>query len=179
MDGSENIEPELLLYDLNTPHGLAFDFILNRDTRRVNADDPHLVQRFVLALLFYATGGRDHYDAPEYLQGNTGVHGWDSEMTHFLTGLHECHWVKKSLEDQFWGLLSMESDSDRRVGVTKCNRDMEVTEIRLGEISNIWRMALNLSFIKIYCGTYYCLPSCYYSRLEPCRLPTRRNKMVE
>jgi hypothetical protein len=46
--------------------------------------------------------------------------------------LHECHWVKKSIEDQFWGILSIENGDDRRVGVTKCNSDMEVTEIRLG-----------------------------------------------
>jgi hypothetical protein len=53
-------------------------------------------------------------------------------MAHFLTGLHECHWVKRSPSDQFWGILSIESETDRRVGVTKCNDDMEVTEIRLG-----------------------------------------------
>lgn len=52
--------------------------------------------------------------------------------------------VKKSLEDQFWGILSLDSDTDRRVGVTKCNADMEVTEIRLG-------MAI------IYCVFLYCL----------------------
>jgi hypothetical protein len=132
IDGGINVETEDLLYDKNTPHGMAFDFILNRDKRNINSEDPLLIQRFVLTLLFYATGGHDEND-PTQSNKPTGRGGWYSEMAHFLTGLHECHWVKKSLEDQFWSILSMEGNADRRMGVTKCNGDMEVTEIRLGE----------------------------------------------
>jgi len=40
--------------------------------------------------------------------------------------------VKKSLEDKFWGIFS--DDSDQRVGVTKCNANMEVTELRLADL---------------------------------------------
>ncbi|KAL7466979.1 hypothetical protein ACHAXS_007249, partial [Conticribra weissflogii] len=130
---------ERLLFDMNTPHGKAFDFILNRDKRKISADDPHLIQRFVLALLFYATGGTDVDDPREFASGSSrsGNGGWDSEMAHFLTGLHECHWVKKSMNDQFWGILNMEGDTDKRVGVTKCNVDMEVTEIRLADLNMV------------------------------------------
>lgn len=124
---------EEVLYDKNTPHGMAFDFLLNRDTRPINHDDPHLIQRFVLTLLFYATGGRDE-NAPLSEEG-ARASGWDFGTAHFLTGLHECHWVKKSFDDGFWGILSIQSDTDRRVGVTKCNADMEVTEIRLADLN--------------------------------------------
>lgn len=48
----------------------------------------------MLALLFYATGGRDADFAAEEGERRGG---WDAESAHFLTGLHECHWVKKSL----------------------------------------------------------------------------------
>lgn len=133
-DGNDESFAEELLYDTNTPHGMAFDFMLNRDKRPVNPDDAQVTQRFVLTLLFYATGGKD--SSPSSSTGGGGrASGWDSGMAHFLTGLHECHWVKKSLEDQFWGILSMESDTDRRVGVTKCNADMEVTEVRLADLN--------------------------------------------
>lgn len=117
-----------LLADTNTPHGMAYDFIVNRDKRNLKPEDPQLIQRYVLALLFYATGGHDESDPAD-----TGNHhgGWEADMAHFLTGLHECHWVKKGLGDQLWELLSMESD-DGKVGVTKCNEEMEVIEIRLG-----------------------------------------------
>ena len=47
----------------------------------------------MLALLFYATGGRDADFAAEEGERRGG---WDAESAHFLTGLHECHWVKKS-----------------------------------------------------------------------------------
>lgn len=117
-----------LLADKNTAHGKAYDFIVNRDKRNLKPEDPQLIQRFVLTLLFYATGGHDENNPAEE---TTNRGGWDSDMAHFLSGLHECHWVKKSLPDQFWEFFSMEGD-DEKVGVTKCNDEMEVTEIRLG-----------------------------------------------
>ena len=156
-----------MLYDKSTPHGKAFDFLLNRDTRPhqddssvmlLEDDMQYLVQRFVVTLLFYATGGRDTTTHNEtntskimeagkevgsendgagimtksIRSGGGGGGGWESSTAHFLTGLHECHWVKKSLEDQLWSMLSIDKDKDRRVGVTKCNANMEVTEICLG-----------------------------------------------
>jgi len=124
---------EDILYDQRTAHGKAFDFVLNRDTRPTNYDDPQLIQRFVLTLLFYATGGKDYTESTLSAEGGRRG-GWDPAVAHFLTGLHICHWVKKSFDD-FWGILSIESDTDRRVGVTKCNADMEVTEIRLADLS--------------------------------------------
>ena len=124
----ELFDPADLLTDKNTPHGMAYDFIMNRDTRNLKPEDPQLIQRYVVTLLFYATGGHDDNDSVETLRG-----GWDSDMAHFLTGLHECHWVKKSLGDAFWELLSMEDGDDSKVGITRCNDEMEVTEIRLGK----------------------------------------------
>lgn len=140
-----------VLNDKSTPHGKAFDFMLNRDTRPhddhavllLEDDLQKLVQRFVVTLLFYATGGRDTTRIPmqegemrdKAIEGGARASrrsGWESSTAHFLSGLHECHWLKKSLEDQFWALLSVEKDTDRRVGVTKCNANMEVTEICLG-----------------------------------------------
>lgn len=134
-NGIDSAYAEDVLYDKRTPHGMAFDFLLNRDTRPINHDDPHLIQRFVLTLLFYATGGRDENAPPSSSHEGGRTSGWESGMAHFLTGMHECHWVKKSFEDGFWGILSIESETDRRVGVTKCNSDMEVTEIRLADLN--------------------------------------------
>jgi hypothetical protein len=130
-DIGASVYSEDILYDKQTPHGMAFDFMLNRDKRPISSDEPQIIQRFVLTLLFFATGGKDESASPPESDGERSS-GWDSDLAHFLTGLHECHWVKKSLEDQFWGILSIENGNDRRVGVTKCNSDMEVTEIRLG-----------------------------------------------
>jgi len=146
LTGGESSYSEEILYNKQTPHGMAFDFMLNRDKRPVNVDDPHLIQRFVLILLFFATGGKESDPSVAVAAVAAGTDdalsdsphrtsGWDSSVAHFLTGLHECHWVKKSLEDQFWGMLSIEGDTDRMVGVTKCNADMEVTELRLADLN--------------------------------------------
>lgn len=130
----DEVDPEVLLFDTKTPHGMAFDFILNRDKRKIASDDPQLVQRFVLTLLFYASGGEDASDPEEFSAESSGRHiAWNSGAAHFLSPLHECHWAKKSLNDQFWALLSTD-EKDRRVGVTKCNESMEVTEIRLADV---------------------------------------------
>jgi hypothetical protein len=129
-DSTAMVYSEDILSDMQTPHGMAFDFLLNRDKRPISSDEPQIIQRFVLTLLFYATGGKDESLLSPVSERRSS--GWDSSLAHFLTGLHECHWVKKSVEDQFWGILSIENDNDRRIGVTKCNPDMEVTEIRLG-----------------------------------------------
>jgi len=124
-----------VLHDKQTPHGMAFDFMLNRDNRPVNQDDHQMIQRFVVTLLFYATGGRDEDAMSSATTEGERRSGWGSGTAHFLTGLHECHWVKKSFEDQLWGMLSMGGESDRRVGVTQCNADMEVTEIRIADLN--------------------------------------------
>ena len=152
--GEGKLDPERLLNDRNTPHGMAFDFMLNRDTRPLARDDhdAQMIQRFVVALIFYATGGKDDEDGDEEDEAgvaggyHTGTGGWDTSTAHFLTGMHECHWVKKGIEDQFWAILSVASESDRMVGVTKCNVDMEVTEIRLGAFLFRW---VDLGFLSM------------------------------
>ena len=63
---------------------MAFDFILNRD-KHVRRIDEHVIQRFVLALVFYAMGVKDI---------NEDGSGWDASKANFLTELHECQWVK-------------------------------------------------------------------------------------
>lgn len=134
-DGDSSSYSEEVLYDKSTPHGMAFDFMLNRDKRPVNQEDQQMIQRFVITLLFYSTGGRDEEPTTSASTEVERRSGWDSGTAHFLTGLHECHWVKKSFEDQLlWGILSM-GETDRRVGITKCNPDMEVTEIRIADLN--------------------------------------------
>jgi len=63
------------LYDVSTPLGKAFDWILNADQRVLHPDADNLVQRFVLAVLYYATAG-EH---------------WYSDLR-WMTEKHECEW---------------------------------------------------------------------------------------
>jgi len=91
------------LHDWTSAQGKAFQWIVNDDERMVNADDPHLVQRFALAVFFYATGGEN----------------WHSGDLHWLTGVHECFWSKKVK-----GLM---------MGVIECDDDKNIRRIDLSE----------------------------------------------
>ena len=196
-----------MLYNKSTPHGKAYDFLLNRDTRPHQIDNSalllkddmqYLVQRFVVTLLFYATGGKDtiHNDTQSSKmegekKGNetdgmgmtkrsgSGGGGWESSTAHFLTGLHECHWVRKSLEDQFWSMLSIDKEKDRRVGITKCNANMEVTEICLGAYLNMLEtIPTRNRYPHTLCSTTYIVHH-FHSRSQSGWVYTRGNKMVE
>lgn len=90
-----------MIRDVSTPQGKAYDFIVNKDERYLEAGDNLLIQRYVLALLYYSTMGEN----------------WNHDGLHFLTGVNECHWYKK-----FHKSL---------LGVIDCDSDLHVTKIQL------------------------------------------------
>ncbi len=61
--------------DKNTPQNAAAKWIVDVDTMQLDATSPHLEQRYVIALLYYALGGVDW-------KNNTG----------YLTPTNECIW---------------------------------------------------------------------------------------
>ena len=63
------------LLDATSPQFLALDWIANRDTYRMDPDDPLLIQRYALAVLYFSTNGK----------------GWKKTFK-WLTGVHECEW---------------------------------------------------------------------------------------
>lgn len=91
------------LHDWTAPQGRAFQWIVNEDARMIHADDPHLVQRYALAVFYFATGGDN----------------WHSGDLHWLSGVHECFWNKKV--------------KGRPMGVVDCDENKQVTYIELVE----------------------------------------------
>ena len=55
LNSATNLHP---LYNPQSPQYLALDWISNIDQLRLRNDDPRIIQRYVLAVLFYSTGGR-------------------------------------------------------------------------------------------------------------------------
>lgn len=92
-----------LLHNASTPQGRAFRWLVHDDDRRIEPDDPNVLQRYVLATLFFATNG------PK----------WHHGTLHWLSRLHECHWFKKVYKG--------------KLGVKQCNDDMKVTALFLAE----------------------------------------------
>lgn len=69
------------LSDELSPQGRAFFWIAHEDELQLpyhtEEDVRHLIQRYILACIYYSTGGGDGYWIQDY---------------HFLEGIHECHW---------------------------------------------------------------------------------------
>ena len=72
------------LWNDSTPQGKAIRWLAEEDGLEVDpADSEVLVQRYALAVFFYATGGE------------TWIH-----KAHFLSNMNVCHWNELDLDDQ-------------------------------------------------------------------------------
>jgi hypothetical protein len=71
--------------DPEHPVFMAFDWLVEEDTLRLCPDDANLLQRYVLALLYFSTGGDNwikcRRDGVTLCQGEN-----------FLSNAHECEW---------------------------------------------------------------------------------------
>mmetsp|Transcript_31668 Transcript_31668/g.38791 ORF Transcript_31668/g.38791 Transcript_31668/m.38791 type:complete len:366 (+) Transcript_31668:131-1228(+) len=97
---SEISEPRAIR-DASTPQGKAKKWIIDIDKRNLHPDDPFLLQRYALAVLFYATAGEN----------------WHHGNMHWLSGVHECFWSKKV--------------KGVPMGVVECDSNRFVTRIQL------------------------------------------------
>lgn len=93
------------LDDPGSPQGMAFHWIVFEDERRVDPDDPHLVQRYALATLWFATNDDAYAAEGGGHAGNSDDDGRDGGVRrrkkgegkwkrrlNFLSPLHECDW---------------------------------------------------------------------------------------
>jgi len=92
----------------NTPQKHALDWIIHHDKRKLQSNSNHLIQRYVLTVIYLSTGGtiiNNNNDWTQY--GNLN----------FLSSMHECHWKHKHLK--------------RILGVVSCNEHMYITNLLL------------------------------------------------
>ena len=98
--------------DITTAQGEATEWLLNGDFRKLCPDTPKILQRWVLAVTYFSTGGNDWLKcSANFLAnddcGNEEIFG---NKTRFLSGFSECEWA----------------------GIT-CSDDICVTEIEFGK----------------------------------------------
>lgn len=105
------------LNDPATPHYKALQWILYGDPLELSANDPNLIQRYVLALLYFQTSENGPWrscNRPNGTDGNeqtcefqtlVGIYPeltFDSaEGNRWLSNVHECEWVGVSCEFDF------------------------------------------------------------------------------
>lgn len=91
-----------------TPQFLAADWIVNEDIMELQLDDPKLVQRFVLATLFFST------DGPEWnnMVNETFIADYNaSSIDEFLAVDDECEWFGISCAEGMLISINMESNN--------------------------------------------------------------------
>lgn len=82
------VTPGQVLSDLQTPQYRAYDWILTQDPRHVSGDDPDLLQRYVLATLYFSANNKTRA-ATSWIN----AHDW-------LSVQHECDWFGVDCEEE-------------------------------------------------------------------------------
>ncbi len=133
-----NNENKSIIYDKNTPQGKAFHWILNYDQYKHSKsfhdkklydpsdDNPTIIQRYILAVLYFATGGEYNIDlGKRFTPDDNKVGQWTNYGTlRFLSKtLHECSWYDKNYHGSLKGVISCDHDTK------------EITELILPEVS--------------------------------------------
>lgn len=117
-----------ILTDPSSPQAKAFNWILNHDTYfnhidvNVSSDGKYqsaIIQRYVLAVLFFSTDGEIHYDlASTFTPDANREQIWTTEgHFHFLSNRHECEWFTFV--------------NGKKYGVADCTKDLNIKEIYL------------------------------------------------
>jgi hypothetical protein len=136
---NNNNQNKSIIYDKNTPQGKAFHWILNQDQYKQSkslhntqlydpSDNPTILQRYILTLLYFATGGEYNNDielGKRFTPDDNKVGHWTNYGTlRFLSKhLHECSWYDTNYHGSLKGVISCDHDTK------------EITELILPEVS--------------------------------------------
>jgi len=115
-----NVTSIKTLHDKTTPQGKAFDWIVLTDPLQLPATSYHLVQRYVLGVLFYATAGPNWFHVKEV----------------WLSGRHECNWIEE-----------LRPSTSQR-GVIQCDSENRVRHLMLADNNLVGTLPSELSHLK-------------------------------
>lgn len=105
----DQVADSSLIRDVSTPQGRATEWIISQDARRLCPDEIKIVQRWVLAVMYFSTGG------DSWIQCFDG----DLECGDFLPFVNDEAFLSSSIECEWAGI--------------SCNTDACVTEIEFEE----------------------------------------------
>ena len=96
------------VHDLNTPQGMAADWIVSKDMRQLAQNNIHLMQRYSLAVLYFSTNGSQWtYCSQNPSESSCEYSCWiDNQPQNctsmcYLSESHECSWMGNScIEDE-------------------------------------------------------------------------------
>ena len=88
----DDVGNKTLIRDLGTPQGLAAEWLINQDYSRV-CPDKKVVQRWVMAVFYYATNGDDWLQCSLDGSDKCGSNPPFNSKQRFLSDISECDWA--------------------------------------------------------------------------------------
>jgi hypothetical protein len=82
-----------LIRDETTPQGMAADWLINHDFRRICPDEEKLVQRWVIAVMYFSTGGNDWFQCSAAGSDACGTEDPFITRRRVLSEFSECQWA--------------------------------------------------------------------------------------
>ena len=130
------------LYNMDSPQFKALNWLANIDKSQITDDDPHVIQRYVLSVLYFATGGPPVDHTTDFTLKRRG--GPWRNPTNFMSPNHECEWKS-----------SITKGEGRGGGIRRCDADKNVVELSIyNELAGTIPSELGrLSFLRtLYLG---------------------------
>jgi hypothetical protein len=141
-EGRSNNTTTHPLYNMDSPQFKALNWLANIDKSQITDDDPHVIQRFVLSVLYFATGGPPVDHTTDFTLKRRG--GPWRNPTNFMSPNHECEWKS-----------SITKGEGRGGGIRRCDADKNVVELSIyNELAGTIPSELGrLSFLRtLYLG---------------------------
>ena len=82
-----------LIRDETTSQGMATNWLVNQDFRRICPDDEKLIQRWVMAVIYFSTGGNDWFQCSAAGSDACGTEDPFNTKRRFLSEFNECQWA--------------------------------------------------------------------------------------
>jgi hypothetical protein len=97
----DSVADPALIRNNNVPQGQATTWLLTQDARQVCPDDPKILQRWTLAVVYFSTNGDSWFQcsANPNAVDNCGVSAPFQGETRFLSSSNECQWAGLSCID--------------------------------------------------------------------------------
>ncbi len=130
------------LFNMQSPQFQALNWLSNIDKSQLTEEDPHIVQRYALTVLYFATGGPPVDHNTDFSLKRRG--GPWRNPTNFLTPNHECEWKSSVMKGE-----------GRGGGIRRCDADKNVVELSIyNELAGTIPSELGrLSFLRtLYLG---------------------------
>ncbi len=146
-----------IFLNTTTPQGKAFDWLLSFDDFKDSkskwidpADNPTILQRYILAVLFFATEGEYNDKLGRmFTPTNNKVGSWTAYGTlNFLSSSHECSWKHKNIHGSLKGVKSCNPSTQEitELIIPEASLHGELPE-EIGYLSNLVTLDLQNNFL--------------------------------